>query len=509
VHCFPPDVNETIMADNTNAEYTPKDTTKRHAYRPAIMVSALKAWAVQEKNGLKDFSLAQCKVAVILAVAHFGNIWEPSYPRNDNHAPSMFWLVNAFLAVGTFMTWTWKASSAGRGGGSPRIVMLGREQTEEWKGWMQWAFIFYHYYRVWYVYNEIRVFVSAYVWMTGFGNFLYFDKKGDFSVERFVSMILRINYFPLLLSFFLTVPLELYYVVPLHTTGFVMTMITCYVGYQLEQKLGFSYWKSRTIAIGISLLVHILFYETPAVNFLLLFSKEYHFRFQADKYSAWMGMAAGLLWGKIGEYMQWAHGFENDQRRRMVSVLQFSGGVALIAFWYGMFGHIPDKHTYNPIHPYVFVFAVIGWLMVRNCTRYLTECHSTLLEFLGRNTLETYVLQFHLFMSHNVQYIPVVIPGADADGSAVLKFANMLLCGTVFLTLAVWARKVTVETQTSVVDLVKNLRGTVDTSRTVVVPQQAQVGGDKLPDVKNEEVVALTELEGGVNKETPSTKTVD
>ncbi len=30
---------------------------------------------------------------------------------------------------------------------------------------LKWAFIFYHYYRVYYVYNEIRVFVSAYVWM--------------------------------------------------------------------------------------------------------------------------------------------------------------------------------------------------------------------------------------------------------------------------------------------------------------------------------------------------------
>jgi hypothetical protein len=34
---------------------------------------------------------------------------------------------------------------------------------------MQWAFIFYHYYRVYYVYNEIRVFVSAYVWMVSSG----------------------------------------------------------------------------------------------------------------------------------------------------------------------------------------------------------------------------------------------------------------------------------------------------------------------------------------------------
>lgn len=49
----------------------------------------------------------------------------------------MFWLVNAILAVGAFLTWTWKASSAGRSGGSPRVIILGREQTEEWKGWMQ------------------------------------------------------------------------------------------------------------------------------------------------------------------------------------------------------------------------------------------------------------------------------------------------------------------------------------------------------------------------------------
>lgn len=310
-------------------------------------------------------------------------------------------------------------------------------------------------------------------------------------------MILRINYFPLLLSFFLTVPLELYYVVPLHTTGFVMTMMTCYVGYKCEQKLGWSYWKSRTFAVGLSLLVHILFYETAAVNFLLLFSKEYHFRFQADKYSAWMGMACGLLWGKIGEYMQWAHGFENEQRRRIASVVQFSVGVALIAFWWGLFGHINDKFVYNPVHPYVFVFAVIGWLMIRNCTRYLTECHSTVLEFLGRNTLETYVLQFHLFMSHNVQHIPVIIPGSDASGSAPIKFLNMLLCGSVFVTMAVWARKNTVVTQLSVVELVKNLMGTTDTSKTVVVPLQTV---EESNDVKEEETVKLmTKVESGLS----------
>ena len=92
-------------------------------------------------------------------------------------------------------------------------------------------------------------------------------------------------------------------------------------------------------------------------------------------------MASGLLWGKIGEYMQWANGFENDQRRHMATLVQFSMGVALIAFWYCLFRSISDKFVCNPLHPNVFIFAVIGWLMICNCARYLTECYITLLEF--------------------------------------------------------------------------------------------------------------------------------
>eukprot|EP00986_Skeletonema_menzelii_P001452 scaffold386_cov135-Skeletonema_menzelii.AAC.7 len=395
---------------------------RRRLFNPSVVIAStmqsIKAWAAQDKNGLKDFIIAQLKVTVILLIAYVGNKFEPAYPRNDNHHPEIFWIVNAILTIGTFFTWKWEASKTGRSGGSPRIICLGREQTEEWKGWMQWAFIFYHYYRA------------------------------DFSIERFVSMIIRINYFPLLLSFFLTVPLELYYVVPLHTTGFIVTMITCWIGYKFENTCGMGYWKSRTIAVALSLFVHIIFYETPAVNFLLLFSKEYHFRFQADKYSAWLGMASGLLWGKVGEYMQWAHGFESDQRRHIVSILQFCGGFGLIAFWYGLFGSIQDKYTYNPVHPYVFIFAVIGWLMIRNCT-------------------------------------------SGADGSAVLKFLNMLLCGSVFLTTAVFARKVTVSTQLSVVDLVKNITGTMDTSITQVLPQHSTELKDSEHE-QDEETVELT-----------------
>lgn len=125
--------------------------------------------------------------------------------------------------------------------------------------------------------------------------------------------------------------------------------------------------------------------------------------------------------------------------------------------WY-TFGWMTDKFMYNPVHPYIFWMPVAGFLMLRNSSKYLTELHSTVLEFFGRITLETYVLQFHLFMCKNVQHIPIVIRGSGPDGALWLKTANMLLCGIIFVCTALWARKVTVSTQLTVVELVTELR---------------------------------------------------
>jgi hypothetical protein len=103
-------------------------------------------------------------------------------------------------------------------------------------------------------------------------------------------------------------------------------------------------------------------------------------------------------------------------------------------------------------------------------------------------------------MSHNVQHIPVIIPGSDAGGSQVIKFCNMVLCGTVFLTMAVWARKITVTTQTSVVELVKNLSGTNSSvSAYSAVPQSEE--GLKSSAANMEEEVELAKVEDGTSKQ--------
>ena len=47
--------------------------------------------------------------------------------------------------------------------------LLNRDQTEEWKGWMQVMFVWYHYFKAAEIYNAVRIFIAAYVWMTGYG----------------------------------------------------------------------------------------------------------------------------------------------------------------------------------------------------------------------------------------------------------------------------------------------------------------------------------------------------
>ncbi|KAG1365320.1 hypothetical protein COCNU_12G003200 [Cocos nucifera] len=103
------------------------------------------------------------------------------------------------------------------------IQYLNRHQTEEWKGWMQVLFLMYHYFEAKEIYNAIRVFIAAYVWMTGFGNFSYYHVRKDFSLARFAQMMWRLNFFVAFCCIVLDNHYMLYYICPMHT--FITLMV--------------------------------------------------------------------------------------------------------------------------------------------------------------------------------------------------------------------------------------------------------------------------------------------
>ncbi len=48
----------------------------------------------------------------------------------------------------------------------------------------QVLFLLYHYFNAREIYNAIRVFIAGYVWMTGYGNFMYYYHYKDFCLGR-------------------------------------------------------------------------------------------------------------------------------------------------------------------------------------------------------------------------------------------------------------------------------------------------------------------------------------
>jgi N-acetylneuraminate 9-O-acetyltransferase len=104
----------------------------------------------------------------------------------------------------------------------------------------------YHYFAASEIYNSIRLFIAAYVWMTGFGNFSYYYIRKDFSMARFAQvyqfpellhcyshlvctdcnifrlflveqMMWRLNFLVLFCCVVLNNSYMLYYICPMHT----------------------------------------------------------------------------------------------------------------------------------------------------------------------------------------------------------------------------------------------------------------------------------------------------
>ena len=113
--------------------------------------------------------------------------YHPPYPHADkNYDADLFFFLTFLLFVVSAFTWQKhipdepKSAPGTVAAANAKTEVLNRNQTEEWKGWMQFMFLLYHYYHAEDVYNSIRIMITCYVWMTGFGNFSFFYLKADF-----------------------------------------------------------------------------------------------------------------------------------------------------------------------------------------------------------------------------------------------------------------------------------------------------------------------------------------
>lgn len=81
----------------------------------------------------------------------------------------------------------------------------------------------------------------------------------------------------------------------------------------------------------------------------------------------------------------------------------------LTLLWF-IFIYSQDKLAYNLTHSYTAIVPLTSYIFFRNLTPFIRSGVSMSLHDLGKTTLETYLLQHHIWLTSNAKTLLTIIP---------------------------------------------------------------------------------------------------
>ena len=312
-------------------------------------------------------------------------------------------------------------------------AFLSRDQTDEWKGWMQICILIYHYFgasKVSWIYNVIRVFVAMYLFMTGFGHTVFFYKKADYSFSRVVTVLVRLNLLNVVLAYTMNTDYLFYYFSPLVSFWFGVIWLTMRINHERNCDMRF-----LGVKFAISAILVTIFTKTPGILERMFFvlkavarirwdAVEWRFRVGLDMWIVYIGMTVAILFIRYPDYRNSAYWERSRTVALRVSIVTIPAYLLFEATR-------QSKFVYNHWHPYISLFPILAFVVLRNSSTRLRNTHSAAFAFIGRCSLETFILQFHIWLAGDTKSILVVI------GPSRWRWVSFT-CGSVLFVFLSW-----------------------------------------------------------------------
>ncbi|KAI9795521.1 MAG: hypothetical protein M1833_006992 [Piccolia ochrophora] len=327
-------------------------------------------------------------------------------------------LCGVALALGILSIRRSSVPDAGKAGSGaplmqPEQPFLSRDQTDEWKGWMQFVILIYHYCgasKILPIYEVVRVLVASYLFMTGYGHTLYFYTRKDYSLRRLSAVLIRLNLLSCILPYMMRTDYLFYYFAPLVSFWFLVVYLTMRLRHERNDSTSFLLGKIALSALLVATLTNV--HGPLEVVFAVLKYtcrihwdvNEWRFRASLDIFIVYVGMLVAIgfahLTASRASVRDKSAAFAIVHRnfRRLHLSLVVAALVLIPGFW-ALTRRSPDKADYNWWQPYISFIPILSFVVLRNAHRHLRNFHSSVFAWLGRCSLETYTLQFHIWLA--------------------------------------------------------------------------------------------------------------